>query len=139
MSACAGKTLTDQPAAIQTLNHVCLRGENPFLICDYIGKNAQILETSGCGFAVFSGVADKNASEPGPVCALAQALGAVGQSYSTFARFPQALPLVLSGIYSGNTHLSQAAVSKTPNSAHLKYMGSAPKVHRPKILKSIVA
>jgi hypothetical protein len=34
------------------------------LICDCIRENAQILETSGCGFAVFSGAADKNASEP---------------------------------------------------------------------------
>ena len=65
-------------------DHLCLRGENVkprveyqrkwgssllargkhFLICDYIRENAQILETSGCGFAVFSGVAGKNASEP---------------------------------------------------------------------------
>ena len=73
------------------------------------------------------------------VCALAQALGAVGQSYSTFARFPQALTLVLSGIYSGSTDLSKAAVRKTRDSAYLKYMGSVPKVHRPKILKSVVA
>ena len=110
------------------------------MICDYIRENAQILETSGCGFAVFSGVADKNVSEPvDRACALAQALGAVGQSYSTFARFPQALPLVLSGIYSGSTDLSQARVRKTPDSAPLKYMDSAPKVHRPKILKSIAA
>ena len=34
------------------------------LICECTTENAQILETSGCGFAVFSGVADKNASEP---------------------------------------------------------------------------
>ena len=66
------------------MDHLCLRGENTyqnvtdaatdgssllargkhFLICDYIRENAQILETSGCGFAVFSGVAGKNASEP---------------------------------------------------------------------------
>ena len=101
------------------------------------GGPSPISEFSSCQvgwFAVFSGAADKNASEPvDRACALAQALGAVGQSYSTFARFPQALPLVLSGIYSGSTDLSQARVRKTPNSAHLKSMGSAPKVHRPKI------
>ena len=91
-------------------------------------------------FAVFSGVADKNASEPeNSLRASAVQLGAVGQSYSTFTRFPQAPPLVLSGIYSGSTHLSQARVRKTPDSAPLKSMGSAPKVHRPKILKSVAA
>lgn len=47
--ACAGKTLA--------------RGKL-FLICECTTENAQILENSGCGFAVFSGVADKNASEP---------------------------------------------------------------------------
>lgn len=39
------------------------RGKH-FLICDYITENAQILETRCEGFAVFSGVAGKNASEP---------------------------------------------------------------------------
>ena len=73
-----------RPHPINDPDHLCLRGENAtqltratakegssllargkhFLICDYIRENAQILETSGCGFAVFSGVAGKNASEP---------------------------------------------------------------------------
>lgn len=73
-----------RPHPINDPDHLCLRGENSarqaaapsdlgssllargkhFLICDYIRENAQILETSGCGFAVFSGVAGKNASEP---------------------------------------------------------------------------
>jgi len=73
-----------RPHPINDPDHPCLRGENipgatqransegssllargkHFLICECTTENAQILETSGCGFAVFSGVADKNASEP---------------------------------------------------------------------------
>ena len=54
-------------------------------------EKAQILETSGCGFAVFSGVADKNASEPKAACALAQSIASPSKNwFSTSSQNPQA-------------------------------------------------
>lgn len=64
----------DRRSAAERIIPACAR-KTRFLICECTTENAQILETSGCGFAVFSGTADKNTSEPvDRACALAQSI-----------------------------------------------------------------